>query len=123
MPTDLSEAQTGGVDLLFADDLQGTVFQMSEASVYEAKEVRESVDGNTDVPKFGKWIPVETDDGEAFAVAVGELIEELQRFENPLAVTVEVTRCEKSGTDETAPYEVNLETVEGDAAQSGLDVS
>mgnify|MGYP006928068156 CR=1 FL=1 len=40
MPTDLSEAQTGGVDLLFADDLQGTVFELRETAVYDAEEVR-----------------------------------------------------------------------------------
>lgn len=118
MPTDLSEAQTGGIDLLFADDLEGTVFQLRENAVYKAEEVRNDVDG--DVPKFGRWLPVETDDGDGWAVAVGELVEELQQYENPASLWLEVTRCEKSGTDDTDPYEVNVEVVDGDSQQTGL---
>jgi len=118
MPIDLQDAETGGVDLLFADDLQGTVFRMTEAAVYTAEEVRDEVGG--DVPKFGKWIPVETEDGDAWAVAVGELVEELKRYENPLSVWIEVTRCQKSGTEQTDPYEVNVETVSGDETQAQL---
>jgi hypothetical protein len=118
MPTDLSDAETGGIDLLFADDLSGTVFELRESAVYEAEEVREDVDG--DIPKFGRWLPVETEDGDGWAVALGELVEELQRVENPLDVTFEVTRCEKSGTADTDPYEVNVEVVDGDTKQTGL---
>lgn len=118
MPTDLSEAQTGGVDLLFADDLQGTEFKLREASVYEAEEVRKEVD--TDIPKFGNWMPVVTDDGDGWIVALGELVEELQQYENPLAVDLEVTRCQKSGTKQTDPYEINVEVVDGDSQQAGL---
>jgi hypothetical protein len=118
MPVDLSEAQTGGVDLLFADDLSGTEFELREASVYEAEEVREDVDG--DIPKFGKWMPVTTSDGEGWVVALGELVEELQTYENPMGLKFSVTRCEKSGTEQTDPYEVNLEVEDGDPKQSGL---
>ena len=119
MPVDLSEAQTGGIDLLFADDLQnGVQFELREASVYNAEEVREDVDG--DIPKFGKWIPASTENGDAWIVALGELVEELQTYENPMAVTFDVTRCEKSGSKQTDPYEVNLEAVEGDLRQTGL---
>lgn len=121
MPVDLSDAETGGVNLLFADDLEGTEFELREEAVYSAEEVREETE--SDVPKFGKWLPVETEqDGDSWAVAVGELVEELQRVGNPMAVTFEVTRCEKSGSEQTDPYEVNLEPVEGDAQQGGLDV-
>jgi len=119
MPTDLSEAQTGGVDLLFADDLRnGVQFELREASVYQAEEVREQIDG--DIPKFGKWMPVNTDDGEGWVVALGELVEELQRYENPMGLSFDVTRCEKSGPKDTDPYEVNLEAVDGDLQQTGL---
>lgn len=118
MPVDLSEAQTGGVDLLFADDLSGTEFELREASVYQAEEVREEVDG--DIPKFGKWMPVVTNDGDGWIVALGELVEELQTYENPMGVTFNVTRCEKSGTKQTDAYEVNLEAVDGDLQQTGL---
>jgi hypothetical protein len=118
MPTDLSEAQTGGVDLLFADDLTGTEFQLRESAVYGAEEVREEVD--TDIPKFGDWLPATVDGNDAWLVALGELVEELQGYENPLSLTLEVTRCQKSGTDQTDPYEVNVEVVDGDPNQSGL---
>jgi len=118
MPVDLSEAQTGGVDLLFADDLSGTEFELREASVYQAEEVQEEVDG--DIPKFGKWMPVVTNDGDGWIVALGELVEELQTYENPMGVTFNVTRCEKSGTKQTDPYEVNIEAVDGDLQQTGL---
>lgn len=119
MPTDLCEAQTGGIDLLFADDLKnGVEFELREASVYEAEEVREEVDG--DIPKFGKWIPATTENGDAWVVAVGELVEELQTYENPMGVTFKVTRCQKSGSKQTDPYEVNLEDVDGDLQQTGL---
>lgn len=118
MPVDLSEAQTGGVDLLFADDLSSTEFELREASVYEAEEVREEVDG--DIPKFGKWMPVVTTDGDGWIVALGELVEELQTYENPMGVTFNITRCEKSGTKQTDPYEVNVEVQDGDIQQTGL---
>jgi len=120
MPVDLEDAETGGIDLLFGDDLEGTKFQLREASVYEAEEVRDDVGG--DVPKFGRWVPVSRDSGEGWAVALGELLEELQRYEAPEGDTYEVTRCEKSGSEQTDPYEVNLKAVE-ESAQTGLDVS
>lgn len=116
MPTDLNDVQTGGVSLLFADDLQGTVFRLREASAYEADEVTEA----GEVPEFGTWLPVETElEDEAWAVAVSELVEELQRYENPTTVELKVTRCEKSGASQTAPYEVNVEQVQ-DTSQRRL---
>jgi len=118
MPVDLSDAETGGIDLYFADDLSGINFQLRESAVYEAEEVREDVDG--DIPKFGKWLPVETEDSDGWAVALGELIEELQTYENPLGLTFEVTRCEKSGPKDTDPYEVNVEVVDGNSKQTSL---
>jgi len=118
MPVDLDEAQTGGVDLLFADDLEGTEFELREAAVYEAEEVREEVDG--DIPKFGKWMPVKTADGDGWAVALGEFVEELQSYENPMGVSFEVTRCEKSGDKQTDAYEVNVEPAGGDLKQTSL---
>lgn len=109
MPTDLSDVSTGGVNLLFADDLQGTVLQLRKASAYDADEVTDP----GEVPEFGTWLPVETEQyEEAWAVAVSELVEELQRFESPTAVRLEVTRCEKSGPSQTDPYEVNVEQVD-----------
>ena len=109
MPTDLNDVETGGVSLLFADDLQGTVFRLRESAAYDADEVTDP----GEVPEFGTWLPVETErDDEAWAVAVSELVEELQRYETPTAVELKITRCEKSGSSQTAPYEVNVEQVE-----------
>jgi len=120
MPVDLQDAETGGVDLIFADDLEGTVFELRESAVYEAEEVREEQGG--DIPKFGSWLPVSTDESdEAYAVAVSEIVQELQRFENAMALSFRVTRCEKSGTNDTDKYEVNVEVEEGDPSQAGLD--
>jgi len=119
MPTDLSEHETGGVDVLFADDLQGTTFSLRESAVYEAEEVRE--EAGTDIPKFGNWMPVTLDDGtDGWMVALGELVEELQLLENAQSVECTVTRCQKSGDQQTDPYEVNVEIEEGDPKQSGL---
>jgi hypothetical protein len=115
MPTDLDDAETGGIDLYFADDLEGTTFFLRDRAVYDAPEVRDEIGG--DVPKFGRWLPVQEADqhgqthGTGWAVAVGELIEELQDLAvDPVEVPWTVTRCEKAGDDQTAPYEVNVET-------------
>lgn len=118
MPTELDEAQTGGIELLFADDLPGTEFQLRESAVYEAEEVREELD--LDIPEFGKWIPVTVDGEDCWIPAYGEVVEELQVFENAMAPELKVTRCEKSGSKSTDPYEVNIETVDGDSQQTGL---
>lgn len=110
MPTNLEDADTGGLNLLFTDDLEGTEFKLRAASVWDAEEVRAEIEADT--PQFGRWLPVETDrDGRGFAVAPGELIEELQHNEISAGEVVEVTRCQKSGDRETDPYEVNVEKV------------
>jgi len=123
MPIDLEDHSGGGPDLLFADDLSGTEFQVREASVYEAEEVREA-ESSDDMPRFGAWIPVRTEaEGDAWMVALGELTDELKRFEAVTGGTwFEVTRCEKSGPDQYDPYEVNLEAV-SDTSQTGLDTA
>jgi hypothetical protein len=119
MPTNLSDADTGGETLLFADQLVDTEFRLVETAVYDAEEVRDEID--QDIPKFGRWLPasIEGQDERAWLVGLGELIEELQRFEDPTAGSYEVTRCEKSGSGEQDPYEVNVEPV-ADADQTGL---
>lgn len=118
MPTDLTEVETGSLSLLFPDELSGTEFRLSEASVYDAEEVREEIESDT--PEFGRWLPVEANgDGEGFANAPGELLEELKRLEAEAGESFVITRCEKAGDDDTAPYEVNVERL-GEDAQSRL---
>lgn len=113
MPENLAEAKTGGLSLLFPDDLEGTEFRLTEPSLYSAEEVRDELDAET--PEFGRWLPVETaDEGEGFANAPGELIDELQRLEAQSGEAFEVTRCQKSGRDETSPFEVNVEKLSDD---------
>jgi hypothetical protein len=115
MPTNLEDASTGSDDLYFADDLSGIEFKLREAAVYDADEV--SDDG--EVPEFGRWLPATVDDRDCWLVAVGELVSELQRYEDTVGVTFAITRCEKSGTRQTDPYEVNVEQA-GDTGQSRL---
>jgi hypothetical protein len=116
MPVDLNEAETGGIDLYFADDLVGMSFYLRDASVYDADEVRNEI--NSEIPKFGRWLPIHSCDqkgkttGTGWVVAVGELIEELQKYDNPVEQPVTVTRCEKSGDKQTDPYEVNTEKLD-----------
>jgi hypothetical protein len=119
MPENLQSASTGANDLYFADDLEGTVFKLRENSVYSADEV--SDEGQT--PEFGRWLPATVPEArngggttvkDVWLVAVGELIQELQRLDDPANVHLEVTRCEKSGPRQTDPYEVNVEPVDPD---------
>jgi len=104
---DLHEAQTGGPNLLFPDDLGGTEFRLTEATLHDAEEVRGDLDADT--PQYGRWLPVETEEGDGYASAPGELVEELQRLEAAEGEEFLVTRCEKSGRGESDPYEVNVE--------------
>jgi len=117
MPEDLKTASTGSNDLYFADDLEGTEFRLRGAAVWSAEEVREAEGGT--VPEFGRWLPATVDGRDVWLVAVGELIQELQRFDNPESTVFDITRCQKSGTAQTDPYEVNVEPV-SDVKQTGL---
>lgn len=115
MPESLEEAQTGGLNLLFPDELSSIEFRLTESSLYSAEEVQDELDAET--PEFGRWLPVETADGDGYANAPGELIEELQRLEAESGEAFVVTRCEKSGRDETSPYEVNVERLSDEDQQ------
>lgn len=103
----LHEAQTGGLNLLFPDELESIEFRLTDVTLLDADEVRDEIESDT--PEFGRWIPVETEDGEGFASAPGELVEELQRLEAEAGEEFTVTRCQKSGNAESDPYEVNVE--------------
>lgn len=110
MPTELENASTGGASLIFPDDASGCRFRLSEALLYEAEEVRDELGHDGDSPpKFGRWLRTEIEDGEAWLLAPGELVRELQRLEAKNGELFEVTRIKKSGNGETDPFEVNLE--------------
>lgn len=102
-----------GGDLLFAGDLEGEVFRLLSVELFNNDD-----DDKKDVPEgdvHGNWLLVGTDQyDEVYMSAPGELIEELQRLEAEEGDLFEVTRCEKSGTAQTDPYEVNLNELEGD---------
>lgn len=110
MPVDIQDASTGGASLVFADDAAGCRFRLREASLYEANEVRDELDHDDDQPPmFGRWLPVDIQDEDAWLIAPGEMVEELQRLEASNGELFEVTRIQKSGNSETDPFEVNLE--------------
>jgi hypothetical protein len=107
--------------------LEGETFCLRESAVYEAAEVREETD--TDTPEFGDWVPVTPvhkngdDRGhDGWAVAVGELIECLQQSDADLTtVPFTITRCQKSGSAQTDPYEVSMDVhSDADERQTGL---
>lgn len=115
MATDLSEVETGSIEVTFATDVEpGTEFRLREAKVYEADEIE------NEVPKYGKWIPVHIYGQDGFLQAVSGLIQELQRYENPLAGPFHVESWSKSGTKDHSPYEVELEPG-FDPSQAGLE--
>lgn len=116
MPTDLNQASTGSQNLVFASDMNGVVFRITETAVYDAEEVREALDQPEDgTPEYGRWFPAEIEGQESFLNAPGEFIEELQRIDPETGEIVAVTRAEKAGRGETDPWEINLETRSDDA--------
>lgn len=117
MPENLHEASTGGSDLVFSDDLSGVRFRLTALELYDAEEVCDEIDNDPDEgpPQYGRWLAVEIEGEEAWVVAPGELIEELQRLEAEAGEIFEVTRAVKSGSGEADPYEVNLERKSDDA--------
>jgi len=118
MPQDLDQATAGGATLLFADDLQGSSVRLRETAVYDAEEVQAKL--NSDVPRYGRWLPIETpEDAQAWAVALGQLIAEMQRIDDPEAGFYRITRCQKSGPSQTDHYEVEVQAESG-GGQTGL---
>lgn len=118
MPEDLSDVETGGIELYFSDELEGETFYLRSAHVYEADEVQKET--KSDVPRFGKWLPVHLADkdgqvhGTGWVVGLSELIDELQQAESdPVEFPWTVTRAEKSGEQQTDTYEVNIEIWDG----------
>jgi hypothetical protein len=120
MPREADPNAGQSVDLVFTDDLEGTVFEVRrDPPIYTAEEVREKT-GN-DVPEFGDWVAVYLPgpDAEGWMVAVSELEQWVARTENVTARTYEVTKCQKTGSSQTDPYEVQVETIT-DSGQASL---
>jgi len=101
--------------LVFADDASGCRFRLRESALYDADEVRDELDHDgDDPPQYGRWLPVEIEGNDAWMVAPGELVDELQRLEPSAGEIFEVSRIEKSGNGETDPFEVNLDRLSDD---------
>lgn len=114
--TDLHDHSPGG-DLVFPGDLDGTEFRLRTTTLHDAEEgiSLPGVDGS---PEYGRWLYVDTHEAEQQLMsAPGELIQELQRLEASEGDPFVVTRCEKSGPDQSDPYEVNLEALEEEQAR------
>jgi len=107
MPENLHDADTGGQSLIFPDDAEGVRFRLRRTELYSADEVRDEI--GQDTPEYGRWLMAEIEGETGFFLCPGEMIEELQDLEVESGQVLEVTRMEKSGGDETDPYEVNVE--------------
>lgn len=105
-----------GGELTFAGEAAGEQFRLQSLKLYNNDD-----DDKPDVPAnesvHGNWIEVETERGDEFLAAPGELIEELQRLDAKVGDLFEVARCEKSGPKQTDPYEVNLKELEDDQSR------
>lgn len=94
--------------MVFISDASGVIFRLNKTAVYSAEEVQEQIDQDG-TPQYGRWLNVEIEDEPAFLLAPSELIEELQDLEASNGEVFEVTRAEKPGSEETDPWEVNLD--------------
>lgn len=122
MPVKTADASTGADGFIFPDDLEGTRFHLVEDALYDASEVRESLYDNRaieadeeaheqgQVPAFGRWYPVDVPghEDDQWMIAPGELVDELKTWDDPAGARLKVTRCRKSGSRESDPYEVNV---------------
>lgn len=120
MPREADPNAGQTTELVFTDQLEGTVFEVRRTpSIYEAEEVREET-GN-DTPEFGVWVPVYLPgpDEDGWMVAVSELEQWVAKTENVTAGVYEVTKCQKTGSAQTDPYEVQVEAI-SEGGQSSL---
>lgn len=115
MPEDLQEVETGGKNLVFADDAEGVRYRLNELAVYSAEEVRDDLDADDDgTPQYGRWLSVTIEDEDSWLLAPAELIDELQALEPEKGQVFEITRLEKNGMEETARWEANLKRCSND---------
>jgi hypothetical protein len=123
MPEKLSESVSGSTELIFPDDAPRRKYSLRELVVYDADEVRDQMEMDTEVPQYGSWLPVTVDGDEAWLTAPSELRQKLLDNNVKPGETFIIGSLEKSGIDESAPYnvELNLPDREPDSAeQAGL---
>lgn len=112
MPTRLDESLAGnGTELVFPDEATDRQYRLRELAVYDAEEVRDDL-GDSDVPKFGSWLPVtlpDRDGEEAWLCAPSSVRQQLVTREVTEADTFTITGLEKSGTRESDPYRAEID--------------
>lgn len=114
MPESLHDAETGSPNLYFADDLaeNSPELKLLASELWSADEVQNEL--GTDWPKYGRWLPVQDGIEErSFAYAPSELIDELQDLDIETGDVFQVTRIERAGPEDHAPYEVNVSVPDG----------
>jgi hypothetical protein len=120
MTTDLSESVTGSTELVFPDDANGQ-YRLRERTVYDADEVRTELE--TDIPKYGVWLPVEIDGDDAWLSAPSELRSTLVEDEVRAGELFEIVTMRQDGIDQSDPYKVEVQYPESDetaASQQSL---
>ena len=107
MPQDLSDSVTGTTELVFPDDATGT-YSLQERSVYDAEEVRTELD--TDIPQFGKWMPVEDHEtgDDAWLNAPSALRSRLVEDSVKPGERFRIETMEKRGREQSDPYRVEV---------------
>jgi len=106
MPQDLDDTVTGSTELVFPDDATGT-FRLGEPMVYDAEEVQSEL--GTDIPQFGKWLPVEMDGDEAWLSAPSQLREILVEESIQNGERFRIEKMRKRGTGQSDPYVVEVQ--------------
>lgn len=109
MPRKLSESVTGAVELIFPDDATGNQYRLRELAVYGPEEVRDEL-GDSDVPKYGDWLPVETENGdEAWLNAPSQLRKRLVDEQVETSDRFTVTELAQTGSQQSDPYRAQID--------------
>lgn len=119
MPTNLNDVETGGVPLIFPENMEGARWRLKSLEVHSALEVREDeyddpLEDGEDAeeegqpPAYGRWLPVDVEGDEGWVNCPKELIDDLQALDPSKGEVFEVTRVDQ-GSRPTDPYEINLE--------------
>jgi hypothetical protein len=123
MPEKLSETVSGSTELVFPDSVTDEEYRLRELAVYDAGEVRDEMEHETDIPQYGSWVPVELGNGdEAWLVAPSQLRKKLVERDVKPGERFLIASMEKQGRDPSDPYEVELILPERDTddRQAGL---
>lgn len=105
MPTEPEDSLR---DALYPDDLTGAGrLVIREWAFYHARD-DEDQESLPDDANEGWWLPVSIGDRERFIAAPEELRQELIRADAGEGTAFKVSRCERSGPEDHAPYEVDV---------------